>query len=787
MFPVNITRQDPFSLVLVNDPQLSNEKVSFDNTWEIQYEGGELGGISLYSTLGLQASSLRITPVFSNLNQSRINLKQFHQLPIITEILPNYANITVEVFSGIQYQLEYFVSNSDCIKGQVSISNTSSQIFAGELQFYVSLKPLSAGDQIKGTQIDSNYFLEGKTKDLFPVFSMGGHAHAGKMGQLSIARDFEIEPDATQLIPWMLAFDRERNNSYKRILEYYSSDFDKEATRNKLSLQRDLIFFNTGNSDWDKALLASQNSAKQLMIGNAENKRKSFLVQSRHPEKTLFHSDSRNGHPNEGVTPIQLWYFMQVLPKEMHFIQTVFDEYLDRQRSDGFIPNHLNPSNFLARSHAFPIVANIATKILDVQGSSDQAKFYLERIIPYLQYWLKISPERSGPHWETALQSLYEDFPIHNLWDKDGYGINARWIESPFLNSLLALECEKCLQIADRFEINISERPWLEDQKKNLLKNIEDSWNIKQKYYAYRDIQTKKTPGKILILKSNGAGNYQLDKQLRYPQRLNIRVVTEPDLSRKVTIEIRGVHKNDEFLETISPRNFTWGTTTGISTTNNIFDNITAINILGIPKESLVEITTSPFSTVDLSMFMPIINRGINQKRLEQMINRWLEREFLDEFGLPLVPKKYQGHRKSHLNWVDFPLNTLLLEGLIDHQQFDLAKNIFSHLMKAVIKNLRSSKNFFKLYDANSGTCSGEYNIINGMIPLRVFLRLLGIHQWTDGEIEFMGSSVFKNEIRIFYRGLSIICSQKGHIIITSTGNKIELKTRNYQKIKIPS
>jgi hypothetical protein len=136
---------------------------------------------------------------------------------------------------------------------------------------------------------------------------------------------------------------------------------------------------------------------------------------------------------------------------------------------------------------------------------------------------------------------------------------------------------------------------------------------------------------------------------------------------------------------------------------------------------------------------------------------------------------------------VDFPLNTLLLEGLIDHQQFDLAKNIFSHLMKAVIKNLRSSKNFFKLYDANSGTCSGEYNIINGMIPLRVFLRLLGIHQWTDGEIEFMGSSVFKNEIRIFYRGLSIICSQKGHTIITSTGNKIELKTRNYQKIKIPS
>ena len=787
MFPLNIAIQDPFSLILVNDTQLSKEKISFDNTWEIQYEGGELGGISLYSTLGLQASSLRITPIFSNLNQNRINLKQFNHLPIITEILPNYANIAVEVFPGIQYRLEYFVSDSHSIKGQVSITNSSSKMFAGELQFYVSLKPLSDGDQMKGIQSDSNYFLEGKTKDLFPVFSMSGHAHPGKMGQPSIACDFEIEPDATQHIPWMLAFDRERTNSHKRILEYYSTDFDKEATRNKLSLQRDLIFFYTGNSDWDKALMASQNSAKQLMIGNTEDERKTFLVQSRHPEKTLFHSDTRIDHHNEGVSPLQLWYFMQVLPKQINFIQTVFDEYLDRQRNDGFVPNHLNTSNFLARSHAFPILANIATEILDFQGSSDLAKFYLERIIQYLQYWFNISLEGSVPHWETALQSLYEDFPIHNLWDKDGFGINAHWIESPFLNSLLVLECEKCLQIADRFEINISERPWLEDQKRLLIKNIDDSWNIKHKYFAYRDIQTKKTPGKVLILKSNGAGNYQLDKQLRFSQRLNIRVVTEPDLSRKVTIEIRGVHKNDDLLETIAPRNFTWGTTTGISTTNNVFDSITSINILGIPKESLVEITTSQFSMVDLSMFTPIIIRDVNQKRMQQMINRWLEKEFLDDFGLPLVPKKYQGSGKNHLNWVDFPLNTLILEGLIEHQHFDLAKNIFNHLMKAVIMNLRSSKKFFKLNDANDGTCSGEYNIINGMIPLKIFLKLIGIYKWTDSEIEFKGSSVFKNEIRIFYRGLSIICSQKGYTIITSNGKIIELKTRNYQKIKIPS
>jgi hypothetical protein len=73
------------------------------------------------------------------------------------------------------------------------------------------------------------------------------------------------------------------------------------------------------------------------------------------------------------------------------------------------------------------------------------------------------------------------------------------------------------------------------------------------------------------------------------------------------------------------------------------------------------------------------------------------------------------------------------------------------------------------------------------MIPMKIFFRLIGIHRWTDNEIEFMGSSVFRDEIKVFYRGLRVICSQKGHTIITSGGKITELKTKNFQKIKIPS
>lgn len=787
MLSLNVAPQDPFSLILVNDSQLSEEEMSFDNTWEIQYEGGELGGISLYSTLGLQALSLRITPIFSNLNESRINLNQFEKKPNITEILPNYTNISVEVFAGILFNLEYFISNSYSIYGQVSIQNKSSQKFTGNLQYLVSLKPLSGGNRMKGMQSDSNFVLEGKTKDLFSVFYLSGLSQPGKLGQSSITSNIEIDSGSTQRFKWCLVFDQDKFRSLERVAEYQAIDFDKLTTRNKLFHQRDIFFFDTGNAEWDNALLFSQNSAKQLIVRGTEKQHKNSLIQSRHPEKTIYYPETSTKRKNEGISPIQLWYFLQALPKQLILIQDVFEEFMDFQRDDGFIPDHLNPSNFLARFHAFPIFATIAQEILDVQRSQDLAIAYLNKLISYLQYWLSTTSDNSSPFWENALQSLYEDLPIHNLWDKDGYGINSRWIESPFLNSLLVIECEKCLQIADQFMIDFPERNWLEEKKTNLLKSIDDSWNPKQKYFAYRDPQTKKSPGKVLILTKNGSGIHTLEKKLRSPQRLTVRVITHPELSRKITVEIRGMLENQEILEIIKPRNFQWSTTTGFSTTENVFESISSINILGLPDDNSVEVSTSQYSMMDLSLFLPLLIKDNNKKRIQQMIDQWLEKEFLSNFGFSSLPKKYLSTRINHLNSVDIPLNSFILEGLIENKQFDLAKKVFINLMKVVIKNLRLSKKFVKLFDANDGTCKGEYNIINGMIPLKIFFRLIGIHRWTDNEIEFIGSSIFKDDIKIFYRGLKVICSQKGHTIITSGGKNIELKAKNFQKIKIPS
>ena len=291
MFQTKIKPTDPYCLILTNDMRKNDETPAHDNVWELQFDGGELGGLSLYSTLGLRALSLRITPIFSNLLENKVNIKQFTGEPVITNIYQNYAKISVQVFENINNDLEYWIPNSSSICGLVTICNNTDTVFSGNLLYMVSLKPFPDGDQITGFQSDLNYFLSGKTKDIFPAFFLSGSTQAGKLGQTSIENNFDINPHEIQRIQWCLAFDKERKQSIDRIFRVLKQDFEKEITRIGLFNQRDRFLIETGNEDWDHAFLASQNSASQLMVKVSHNSKRIHLVESRHPEKTIFTSD----------------------------------------------------------------------------------------------------------------------------------------------------------------------------------------------------------------------------------------------------------------------------------------------------------------------------------------------------------------------------------------------------------------------------------------------------------------------------------------------------------------
>ena len=781
-----IRPSDPFSSILANDGRLPQKKNKTDNVWEVQFDSGEIGGLSLYSTLGLQALGTRITPIFSNPSENVIKISQFNVEPIIEDILPNYFRLKMNPFNNIMTRIECFIQDSDSIVGKVTIRNDNTEDFSGFLSYLVTLKHFPGGNQMKGNQQNLNFYLSGKTNDNEVIFYMDGNSQPGKFGQSSIERSFILRPGETQYFHWFFVFNTESTDILQRINDYQDMNFDKEIAKIILLNQTNIFSINSGNPAWDKTFKASQLSASQLLIHDPETN-KINLVQNRFPEKSIFSMDETTTGLSEGISPIQLWYFLQVLPNYKTDIKQVFEEWLNLQDSNGLIPNNNNSANFQSRYHAFPVLFQIADEILFDENDASLVKLYLQKLIPYLKYWLKEVNSIGLPHWENAMQSLYEDFPIHNTWVENNDGVHTNWVDSPFLKSMLIKEYELCIAISDKFGVKDPDLDWIKAKGKILLDDLLNSWDNKQKLFHYRDIQTKKTAIKKVLLKTKGSGSHKLNISLKYAQRINIKITAKKDFTKNITLEIEGVSDVEPILETIKPRGIHWANSNGFATTANIFDRISQVRIINLPEDSTIEISTSKFNLKDLSLFTPLCIQEISNEQVDFMVSRWIKQEFNSNFGLSQLPVKSTQSRVDIVNQIDLPLNTILLKSLLDRGYGAFAESVFTNLMNNLVINLQNSKKFYKLFDANNGNCTGEYNIINGMVPLTLFFNLCGIHHWSDKEIVFFGANQFSNDVIIYHRGLQVICSRENHKIITSGGKTIEVDTKDVTKVKIPT
>ena len=84
-----ISAEEPFSLILAADYRFGTQKMGNETVWEVQPDGGGSGGLSLYSTLALSASSIRIFPFFSNQIETRTKLSQFVKPLVVQAVFPS--------------------------------------------------------------------------------------------------------------------------------------------------------------------------------------------------------------------------------------------------------------------------------------------------------------------------------------------------------------------------------------------------------------------------------------------------------------------------------------------------------------------------------------------------------------------------------------------------------------------------------------------------------------------------------------------------------------------------
>jgi hypothetical protein len=81
---------DPLNLTLAADMRLSIPNYVNDHNWEMDLGSGEPPALSLRTTYGLRARSVRIFPRFSEDGRTVTNVSDFAAQPVIHRFYPNF-------------------------------------------------------------------------------------------------------------------------------------------------------------------------------------------------------------------------------------------------------------------------------------------------------------------------------------------------------------------------------------------------------------------------------------------------------------------------------------------------------------------------------------------------------------------------------------------------------------------------------------------------------------------------------------------------------------------------
>ncbi|OJX46096.1 MAG: hypothetical protein BGO78_04210 [Chloroflexi bacterium 44-23] len=784
-----ISAEEPFSLILAADYRFGTQKMGNETVWEVQPDGGGSGGLSLYSTLALSASSIRIFPFFSNQIETRTKLSQFVKPLVVQAVFPSYARFVLEPFEDIVVKIEYWVKESNLTLGRIIISNGSSTQFIGSTSWAMQFVPLEGGSNMKIIKTRSHPYLLGKTTRDYLVFLSNGAPSAGKYGQISLENNHSIQPGTQQVYHWAFAREASESAAIINANSHLNINWEAEVARVEVIGQRDHYYFQTGNREWDIALSAGQKLAHQVILHPSHTPTELVFLKNRTPEQNFpVETPPFTYADNIQANVLDLWYLLQVNPALAPFVRAKITEVLLAFDKPDEGVNQSERVNLLHSKLPFPLVAASLVETFPMSADQDWLKENFGRLCNYLSAWLSVSAEENNdsiPTWSNALQTLFEDLPIHNRWNQDGEGIDTKYIISPMLLSLLLREIQHTLELGKSFK-EAHELNWLEQKESFLREQLNTLWDGRKHRYHYADKSTNKSFKTKNIFTCQGSGKFSINRKLNTINRLSLRLFSQQEHTHNARILLEGELEGKSVIEEITPRSIHWYGQNGFYTSVNVFDRIVQVEVHHAPQSDTLSIRTCNFALTDLTLGLPLWANACDPKRAKILIEDWLIPEYMQASGFPLLPMSEQPMKNDKFNIVDLELNCLLLHGLVQYGYDKDAIQLLSNNMYAIKKNLKLFHRMMQQYDASDGYGTGEYNIIKGAPPITIFLKLAGIKKWSRREVIIDNISVYEKPITILYNGFTIKTTSSGHQFFSPGGAIIETTGKGPHLIRIP-
>jgi hypothetical protein len=770
---------DPLNLTLAADMRFSPPNYVNDHIWELELGSGNPPALSLRTTFGLRARSLRVFPRFTEGGTTVADVSEFAALPVIRMWYSNFFELGFFPIDGLEVTYEVRVPESNAITGRVTLVNRTPETRKPRLEICAALTPLD-GHAFSHTQMQMVNVLAGQTSELIPLLFLTGGPLPGPGPEPSLMLDLELSPGESRQLTWSLAATAEHQSSFDRARLIAAQPWDAERARIELVNVGETIEIQTSDPDWDAALAFSQNAAFSLFFPGNDNLPHPSFVQVRGPDQGY----SRKGDGSDfaaswnGQSPLDAYYLSSVLPAAPTLIQGLLRNFLAVQVEDGTVDGKPGLGGQLGKYQAMPILASLAWNLYQATEDDD----FLEEMFPGLLkfFWAWFSPkndrDRDGiPEWAHLVQTGYEENPTFDTWNPWALGADITCMHNPALMGLLYREAQSLILMAEQLGLEDDVR-LVKKQIESLKSALDEAWNPRTALYRYRDRETgESAPGKVLA-RRQGSGTIKLKQTFDPPIRLLIEVQTDDTRAKRPQVVISEYATKGE-NEVLSSGQFQWRSGGMVATSQMVHGKIGRIQIKGLDRKSKVIVRRLGYTGEDHTLLLPLWAGVPDSKQAQVMVKRTiLSAERFDRpFGIPACPTVPKAEADSICSSVYLPWNLLICEGMLAYGFHEEAARLVAHLMAGIIQNLKQKRAFYQHYHADTGQGIGERNAVSGLAPVGLFLQVLGVQVLSDTRVRLEGMNPFPWPVTLKYKGLKIIRGLDDTDVIFPNGKSVKV------------
>ena len=752
---------DPIHLTLCADLSQNTLKQPFDAVWQLEIPTND--AITLKTSFGLKAQSFKLFPVFMVNKLGRRRTDEFLAAPQIRKTGLDHIQLNLNPSPECLAVYDLWAAAPDLLESRVilkNISTNSHELGARIAAQLISFNPKSG---MTLTKRKNQNYIKGESEGLQISLIMDGQIKPVISPELALENAKFLKPNESLSIFWRCKLSEGSKPEDDRVFSVFPVNWDAEMARLTLNQETREISITTPNVAWDIAFRMVQLQAQQLIIRCDDDHQSLFARQNRNIHSQIsVPGQNTNPVPKQPalVSALALWQLIQaILPARVEDGAKLFESYLQA------LPKPDSQSQSVELS--FPILCQLGWRLY----SFLQDREFLQRVYSPLRnqvfawFWRQNDRDQDGlPEWFSFGQTELTEHPSFDLFKTDHLITSVSSIESLGLCALLLKECQTLQLIARLIE---------DDQTDQVLQSLQNKLRLRmdemrESMVLNRDFESHQSHTAEVFFEGSNQDLPKTAFVLKPACRLNFKIKPNVQIRKPVGLRLHGLDKNGIALtEEIQISDIHWLPGLFYYSSKNVFSRFDGISG-SIENDTQLTIYRANIMLADITHLLAW-NPNKEMPVLDELIQAYLPAERPEPvYGLPdflEMPKPEALNAPINIAW-----NGLIIQNLVSMDEREIAFHLFEDLMKGCIKVLQQRHALHESFSSSSAEPVGKANELKGLVPLSLFLDILGIKIYGPTKVTVGGTNPVPWPVTVRYMGLEITRDQKNSKITLPDG-----------------